>query len=301
MATGLTIATLDWGNRVPNQFIDYAVKSTSVLGSFTVIDGVKSKVQVPIFDAALVFGSDLCVFDPQSTATIDEKEMTVSNYKWAFQNCKTALQSSYRSVMLRKGANNEETMDSEFKDWIFEYFGKLAGNKVLTLASTEILAEIASDSNVNKPTQSSNDLTDDTKILTDLKAAFKAVPQSQLDSLQGVTDREYRPAIFANSNVIRAYQLAVADKFTTVYANGERLTPPYMGMEIINFPTLGDQEIIITQPANLVMVVDDYADVKAIQMKYKEELSSDYIWGQFTIGFSYKVSEDIVYYTGTAA
>jgi len=46
------------------------------------------------------------------------------------------------------------------------------------------------------------------------------------------------------------------------------------------------------------MLTDDYSDVEAIQAAYKPELSSDYLWGQFTIGFSYKKGEDIVYYTG---
>ncbi len=80
MATGITIASLDWGNRTPDRFIDAAVKNADVLNLFTLIDNVKSKVQVPIFSGDLNWGSDLCVFDPQSTNAIDEKEMTVTNW-----------------------------------------------------------------------------------------------------------------------------------------------------------------------------------------------------------------------------
>lgn len=301
MATGITIADLDWGNRTPDKFIDIAVKSTGILGDFTIIDGVKSKVQVPIFDAALVFGTDLCVFDPQSTATIDEKEMTVGNYKWAFSNCKEALQTSYRSVMLRKGANNPETMDSEFKSWLLGYFAKLAGAYVLDLSSTEILAEIALDTSVVKPTQSLDDFTDPTKILGAMQAAYLAIEQPQLDSLSGVTDREYMPAFYMNSAQIRAYQIAYAAAFTTAYGEETGYIPKYMGLEVINYSTLPDQTIIVTNPANFTMIVDDYADVNAIQAKYKDELSTDYLWGQFTIGFSYMISENIVYLIGTAA
>lgn len=297
----VTIASLDWGNRTPDKFIDASVKSTGILQMFTLIDGVKSKSQIPVFDAVLNFGSDLCVFDPQSVATIDEKEMSVANYKWAFQNCKTALQNSYRSVLLRKGANNAETMDSQFKDWLFGYFAKLAGQKVLELAATEIRAEIVADGDVIKPTQSTDDFTDPTKVLGAFRAAYSAMPKDQLDSLFNVTDREYRPSFICNSSVIRAYQLAVADLYTTSNGNETGAVPKYMGMELINFATLTNQEILVAKPANLAMIVDDYADVNAIQTEYEAKVSSDYIWGQFTIGFSYMISENIVYYLGTAA
>jgi len=54
-------------------------------------------------------------------------------------------------------------------------------------------------------------------------------------------------------------------------------------------------EFIIAAPQNLVMLTDDYNDVKAIDMKYEAELSSDKIWGQFKLGFSYLKGEEIVY------
>lgn len=295
---GLTIASLDWGNRTPNMFIDTAVKNTMLLDMFTLIDNVKSKVQVPIFDGELTFGTDICVFDPQSTADINEKEMTVTTKKWAFQNCKNKLQDTYRSVMLKKGANNPETLDSDFKDWLFGYFAKLAGQKVLEDAATEIRTEILSDANVNKPTQVAGSTSDETAILGFMKAAYKAIPALQLAKLFGVADREYKPAFFLPTNAYRAYQLAIAAMETTHYSGFEEgRIGKYLGMDVHCFSTLADNEFIISPPANLVMVVDDYADVRAIDSDYKKEISSDLLWGQMTYGFSYLVSEDIVYYT----
>ena len=296
---GLTISQLDWGNRNPNQFIDAAVQNTDVLKMFTLVDGVKSKYQFPIADASLTFGTDVCVFDPQSSASIDEKEMSVSTYKWAFKNCKNVLQNSYRSLLLKKGANNPETMDSEFKDWLFGYFAKLAGQKVLQLAASEIRTEILADVNVIKPSASSNSLTDETTILTDMKAAYKNMSQSMRERLFGVADRDFKPAFFVNANVYTAYQLAIAAAEKNTY-DGTKLglIETFMGMEVHLFATLQDTEMILTAPNNFVMLVDDYADPDAIQSEYKPELSSDYVWGVFTVGFSYKVSEDIVYYTG---
>ena len=59
----IVISNLPYGDRRPDLFIDTMVKSAAVLNRFRLVDGVKAKVNVPIFDATLSFGSDLCVFD----------------------------------------------------------------------------------------------------------------------------------------------------------------------------------------------------------------------------------------------
>jgi len=293
MSTGVTIATLDWGNRTPDHFIDSAIKNNKVLDSFTVIDGVKSKVQVPIFSGEINFGNDLCVFDPESTTAINEKEMSVTNWKWAYANCKTALQSSYRSLLLKKGANNAETMDDEFGAWVFDFFAKKSGEKIVELAASEIKAEMTSDADVTDVTI--NALTSST-ILAEMQTVYSALPSDLLNQLFGGADREYRPTFYMNAKNIQNYQLAIAAAYTTVYdgtAKGEIM--PYLGLDIVLFPTLADTEIIATNPANLVMVVDDYADVNAIQAEYDNKTSTDQLWGQFTIGFSYFKGENIVW------
>ena len=296
MASGITIASLEWGDRTPNMFIDTAVRDTKLLEMFTLIDGVKSKKEVPIFNGALSFGTDVCVFDPQSTASIDEKEFTVDTYKWAFQNCKNTLQDTYRSVMLKNGANNPETMDAQFKDWLFGYFAKLAASKVFADAATQIVLEISTDSDVNKPTPWTGVATKST-ILGLMEIAFTAMPDSQMEKLYGISDREFKPAFFLPVALYRLYQLAVAAAETTSYDGTELgLFKTYMGMEVHCWSTLTSSEMILTNPANMVMAVDDYADVRAIESTYKAELSSDFLWGQMTYGFGYFVSEDIVYY-----
>jgi hypothetical protein len=66
-------------------------------------------------------------------------------------------------------------------------------------------------------------------------------------------------------------------------------------MEVVHFPSLGADQFFVSAPQNLVMLTDDYNDVRAIDMKYEAELSSDKIWGQFKLGFSYLKGEEIVY------
>ena len=290
----ISVATLDWGNRTPGLFIDSMVKSAKVLDRFRLIDGVKSKVQVPIFDASLTFGSDLCAFDPQSSASIDEKEMTVSTYKWAFLNCKNVLETTYRSVLLKQGQHNEETMDAQFKDWVFDYFAKLSAQKALELAATAITTELAADAAVLD--YDTNAALTSANILAKMQGAYETMSAVMLAAVYGDADRQLKPAFFMGTAAVQAYQIAIAGLYTTT-AQGvvEGNIPAYYGMEVIHFPSLAAGEFIISAPENIVMLTDDYNDVRAIDMKWEAELSSDKIWGQFKLGFSYLKGEEIVY------
>lgn len=285
-----------WGNRPSSGFIDYMVQSAALLNRFSLVDGVKSRADIPIFNGTLVFGSDLCVFDPQSTTNIDEKEMSVSAKKWDFLNCKNVLYTSYRSKLLKKGQLNAETMDAEFKQWVFEYFAKLAAAEVMVQSATEIEAELALDSDAIKAVHG---LTiSESNILAELLAAYKTMTKVMLSAVYGDADRAYRPAIFLGTTAYQAFEIAIANKYTTTpqgIVNGG--VPTYFGMEVIHYSALSDDSVLITSPTNLVMLTDNYADVKAIQNKYEAELNSDKLWGQFMIGFSYYKGSEIIYRT----
>ena len=290
----IVISNLPYGDRRPDLFIDTMVKSAAVLNRFRLVDGVKAKVNVPIFDATLSFGSDLCVFDGNSAATIGEKEMTVTTYKWSFLNCKNALETSYRGLLLKKGQNNPETMDAEFKDWVFDYFAKLSAEKALTVAGTALTTEMAADAAVldydtNATISSSN-------IISLLEGAYETMSDVMLAAVYGDADRDFKPAIFLGTAAMQAYQIAIAGLYTTTPQGVvEGGVPNYYGMEVIHFPSMPANEFMIAAAQNIVMLTDEYNDVRAIDMKYEAELSSDKIWGQFKLGFSYLKGEEIVY------
>jgi hypothetical protein len=290
----VSISNLPYGDRSRDLFIDSMVKSAAVLNRFRLVDGVKAKVNVPIFDAALTFGSDICAWDPQSTASIGEKEMTVSDYKWSFLNCKNALEDSYRGLLLKKGQHNPETMDAEFKDWVFDYFAKLSAQKALELAASELTAEMTADADVIDHTLVSG-LTS-ANILDEMEAAYSAMSDVMLAAVYGDADRDFKPAFFLGTQAMQVYQIAIAEKYTTTPQGiVEGNIPPYFGMEVVHFPSMAAGEFIVSAPQNLVMLTDDYNDVRAIDMKYEPELSSDKIWGQFKLGFSYLKGEEVVY------
>jgi len=290
----VTISNLPYGDRRPDLFIDAMVKSAAVLNRFRLVDGVKAKVNVPIFDAALTFGSDLCTFDPQSTASISEKEMTVATYKWAFLNCKNALESSYRGLLLKKGQNNPETMDSEFKDWVFDYFAKLSAEKALQLAGTELTTEMAADAAVLK--YDTDAVLTSANILDKMEGAYEEMSDVMLSAVYGDADRDFKPVIFLGTAAMQYYQIAIAGLYTTTPQGiVDGAIPNYYGMEIAHFASMPPNEFMIAAPQNLVMLTDEYNDVRAIDMKYEAELSSDKIWGQFKLGFSYLKGSEIVY------
>lgn len=291
----ITISNLPYGDRRPDLFIDSMVKSAAVLNRFRLIDGVKAKVNVPIFDASLTFGNDLCTFDPQSTASVGEKEMTVDTYKWAFLNCKNALESSYRGLLLKKGQHNPETMDAEFKDWVFDFFAKKSAEKALELAATELTLEMGQDAAVIDTLIGGGALTS-LNILDEMEAAYAAMSDLMLAAVYGDADRDFKPAFFMGTVAMQHYQIAIAEKYTTTPQGiVEGNIPAYFGMEVVHFPSLGADQFFVSAPQNLVMLTDEYNDVRAIDMKYEAELSSDKIWGQFKLGFSYLKGDEIVY------
>lgn len=306
----VTIADLEYGNRTESQFLAQTILASGVHGQYQIFDGVKDKQQIPIFAGSLTWGTDLCVFDPQSVVSIDEKEFVTKNYKWAFKNCKTALQRSYRSLMLKQGQNNQETMDSDFKDWVFDYFSKLASQHIGKLAHDELATQITADANVNKTTGAAGSaakMIAPATVLDELKIIFNLATEEMYLShfnVNGVErDQSENLAFILPYEMYHAAHSALSDlntenKRQSLETGHQPLK--YMGIPIYLDVNQAADRALLAPLNNFVTVVDDIADVKAIQTKYMEELSSDYLWGQFTIGFGYKKSELIVEYKGAA-
>lgn len=305
----LTISSLPYGDRRPNLFIDTMVKSAAVLNRFRLIDGVKAKVNVPIFDASLSFGNDLCVFDSGSSASVGEKEMTVETYKWSFLNCKDALESSYRSLMLKKGQLNPETLDAEFRSWIFDRFSKVAAEKALLLAGNDLIslmtgttgtdAVIAGQTVDISVDHAGKSLGVSSDVLDILENAYLHMSGEMASAVYGDADREFKPAIFLGTSAYQAYQIAMAQAYpNAALATSEAISrgavPAYYGMEVIHFSSLAADTAFITPPSNLVLLTDDYNDVRAIGSEYEPREHAEYLYGRFKLGFDYMQSKNIV-------
>lgn len=297
-----------FGDRRPDLFIDSMIKSAAVLSRFSIVDGVKSKLNVPIFGLSATGGAGLpadgfntganCDFEDTFTATVEEKEMSVDTFSWGFKNCKDALESSYRGLMLKKGQLNPETLDAEFRSWIFDRFAKLAAEKALVKAGVDLLSEMKTGADAvpasqvvdlgATPLASGN-------ILGWMEDAYEAMSEVMLSAVYGDADREYKPAFFLGTVAYQAYQIAIAGKYNTTpegIIKGE--IPTYYGMEVIHMPALAAQNFFISAPSNLVLLTDDYNDVNAIGSEYEAKEHAEYLFGRFKLGFDYMKGEEIV-------
>ena len=305
----------DWGNRQSGLFIDTMIKSAAVLDRFTIVDGVKDKLNVPVFalsqqqsnGADIGFGGANCEFTDTWSADITEKEMSVTTFSWGFKNCKNALESSYRSLMLKKGQLNPETLDAEFRGWIFDRFSKVAAEKALLLAGTQLITAMSTGSDAVDGAQTvvvstegnAGDLQLSTDILDLLEKAYLAMSSEMASAVYGDADREFKPAIFLGTSAYQAYQIAMAQDFPAVALNSSDsisrgAIPAYYGMEVIHFSSLGADEAFITPPSNLVLLTDDYNDVRAIGSEYEPREHAEYLYGRFKLGFDYMQSKNIV-------
>ena len=308
----------DWGNRQSGLFIDTMIKSAAVLDRFTIVDGVKDKLNVPVFAlsqqqagdplADIGFGTGAnCDFTDTWSADITEKEMSVTSFSWGFKNCKDALESSYRSLMLKKGQLNPETLDAEFRSWIFDRFSKVAAEKALLLAGSQLTAAMTSGADAVDAAQtvvvstdaSADDLQDSTAILDVLEQAYLHMSSEMASAIYGDADREFRPAIFLGTTAYQAYQIAMAQDFkNAALATSESISrgalPAYYGMEVIHFAPLANDTAFITPPNNLVLLTDDYNDVRAIGSEYEPREHAEYLYGRFKLGFDYMQSKNIV-------
>jgi len=307
-STDPSVQQLVWGDRSRDLFIDSMVKSAAVLNRFTLIDGVKAKVNVPIFEVtASAYGvgdSADCSFTDNHTANISEKEMSVETFTWGFKNCKAVLENSYRGIALKKGQHNPETMDVEFRNWVYDHFAKLAAQKALNYAGAQILAEMKTDADVIDFDTDTN--TTGTKVITSgnildiMQSSYEAMSDVMLSAVYGDADREFRPAFFLGTVAYQAFQIAMAEEFassmTLSSSDGiaKGAIPTYYGMEVIHLSSLAADHLFVTPPSNLVMLTDDYNDVAAIDSEYEAKENSEYLWGRFKLGFSYLKGSEIV-------
>ena len=187
---------------------------------------------------------------------------------------------------------------------------KLASKHIGTLAHTEITTQIAADANVNKTTGAAGSaalLVAPATVLAELQEVFKLMTEEMYLSnfnVNGVsTDQSIGLAFVLPYEVYQAAHIALTNNMTfneRAQIEAGDLPLKYMGIPIYLDVNQIATRVVLAPLDNFVTVVDDIADVKAIQTKYIEELSSDYFWGQFTIGFGYKKSELIVEYTAAA-
>lgn len=291
------IGALEWANRDPQDFIQSLITKSDVYRRFTIYDGVKYKKNVPIHTGTIAFHGDLCTFDPQASISVGEKEMSVAPFKWDFSDCKTSLMESWRSEMLRKGLNNDETMDSALADWAFDFFLDSVQEKVLTEAGLQVVDKIENGPDAGDVITVTGTTLDDSNILAQMKAMYLAAPEALLDSIEGESNMTTRPVWMMGGEAYRSYQVAIA-ALNVAYNHSDQdrfPVPPYFGIEVIRFAKLEANVIILAEPTNFVLLTDDLNDTNQINQEYKKLTNTLDVSGQFMLGFDFKDGSRIVY------
>jgi hypothetical protein len=270
----------------------------------TLIDGVKSKAQIPLYDANIAYGTDTCDLTKNGSGdlTLGEKEISVSDFTWYISNCKKTLEGTYRSALLRKGSLNEQTLDDDYKEWLYDYIAKSIGVKAVSEAAAQIKAKVVAATSAEGVEKSIYVATSGSDILAKLRTMYKGFSKDLLNAFYSDADKEFKPTIYMNAAGVQEYQLAMADKYTTVPTGIiEGAIPAFMGMPVKLFNSLGDGEIIITTPANMLLITDDYGDMEAIQVEYTKKKNTDEFFGNFKLGFDVRRGDMVVHNLGSAA
>jgi hypothetical protein len=288
--------SMEW-NHIEQPFIDTMITQSNLLNRFRIVDDVKSTTDVPINGFIPHFHNDLCVFDPQNVLDQDTKQMSVTDWRADFSNCKGIIEQEWNSVLLGKGSLLPEVLNQELEAWVFERMAKEFGKKLITQSVSELTTAIDSGPDAGDVTKFNIAAPiDSTNILTVLNDLYEAMPDTLLEAIYGDSDRSWAPVILMGSKAYRAYNIAVAAQ-TNSYdlarqADGSFL--PYFGMEVIHYPQLGDDRVWCTTLQNLVLLTDDLSDMSAIQSDYTAKTNTLDIWAQGRFGFDFRVGSEIV-------
>jgi len=289
--------TFEWGNRNPNRFTSSLLTQSTVYNRFTMVDKVKSKYQMPTAEATISFHGDLCVFDPQATVTVGEKEMAVADYKWDFSDCKGGLDSTYRSLLLKKGLHNAETMDRTLGEWAYDRFSALVSEKILHESALQIVDKIENGPDASSVNTIAAVSLTKANILDTMEAMYEKAPEVLLDAFEGNSTEVVRPVWMLGTEAYKLYRLATKE-LNLAFDRADQSAfpaPPFLGVEVVRYPKMEAGVIILAQPSNFVLLTDDMNDPNQINMEYEWRTNSLDVGGQFKLGFDFIRGEEIVY------
>ena len=298
MATNVP-TTFEWGNRNPNEFTSSLLTQSTVYNLFTMVDGVKSKYQMPTAEATISFHGDLCTFDPQATVTVGEKEMAVTDFKWDFSDCKGSLDATYRSLLLKKGLHNAETMDRSLGEWAFDRFSALVSEKILAESALQIVDKMENGPDAADVNTIAAVAITKTNILATMESMYDAMPEVLLDAVEGDSTEVIRPVYMLGAAAYKAYRLATKDLNLSFDRDDQSRfpAPPFLDIQVVRYPKLEAGVIILGRPTNFVMLTDDLSDPNQINQEYEWRTNSLDVGGQFKLGFDFIRGEEIVLMT----
>lgn len=268
-------------------------------------DAVKGSRDLHYLDNTLVFQSDSCAYNASGTTTLTKKTLTVGDIAIMEDLCVKSLKAFWTEILMKKGSNGEDVIPAEInKAWMEKRMNLLSN----ALAVADWRADLNSgNANLNKydgllvqmhadgtvidgNTAGIAEVTLD-NVLTVMQNAYLKITEDMHDSADAGTLKWFLPRDIMNKYVI-------AGRNANLYHNDiNSNTTMYHGTNIELIPQAGlaaGNEMVITDPSNLIIAVDDTADENNLDVWYSKDDRINHSLIQFKRGTSYKYGNRIV-------
>lgn len=297
-------AITDNTNYAGKDLIDFYSKALlegASKGTFRVIPGVKSKVQVPRYDAGQIIKDASCTWSAAGEGTLSQKSMEACSKDIQLELCTTTFESNFLGEYLRAGHNNGEVAPQVFVDYmvgqvrdkvqndleIAVWQGNATGETYPQNICDGLLKKFGADVNVIDVTGVTLTLSN---IIAEVTKVYEAIPATVINNPE--------LKIYVSDNAYRLYQQAIAAASNEAYYVGAK-EPNFLGIPLHWSPGMPANRMVAAASDNLVLLTDllgDEEELSIIPQRDKSGTRTVRVVGGFKFGVDFLVAEEIVNY-----
>lgn len=299
--------TTAWTGTTAAGFYSTALLQGNTKSKLRLFANVKDKIKVPSAALTSVLQAADCNFNDQGTLSLDDKTLSVCDFKINLKQCVKDFETMYLSEQLRAGVNNDQAMPPSVEEWTInrimeqvsadleQYIWKGDTGATTYNLCDGLLKQFLADAAVKDV---ANTTLSATNIFAELDKVYNAAPAQIALAVDGSGNMAMEFFIGAKGvKFLKQAQAAVATANGSYYSNDKELT--YLGYKINYAPGMPDNEIVACIPSNLWMATDLESDFSAINIIPQWNIDGTptvKIVGGFKFGVGYGVGEEIVYY-----
>lgn len=284
-------------------FYSKALLEGTSKSTFKVIPGVKSKIQVPRYDAGEIIKDASCAWSSTGEGTLSQKQMEACSKDVQLEICTTTFENNFLSELLRQGSNTGEVAPQQFVDYMINqvslqiqndleiavWQGDATGSTYPNNICDGILKLADADTGVTSVTTTATALTL-SNIIAEMTKVYDAIPQTIIN--------DENLMIYVSTNIYKLYQQAIAAASNEAYYVGAK-EPNFLGIPVHWSPGLPSERMVAASSQNLVLLTDllsDEESLSVIPQFDKSGVRSTRIAGNFKFGVDFLVSEELVTY-----
>ncbi len=284
-------------------FYSKALLSGPSKGTFRVIPGVKSKVNVPRYDVGSIIKDASCAWSSTGEGTLSQKQLEACSKDIQLELCSTTFENNFLSEYLRAGSNTGEAAPAQFVDYMIGEVGKKVQNDLEIAVWQGDVTGSTYPQNICDGVLKIADVDDDVIVATATVSALTAanvVGQMQIiyNAIPATVISSENLKFYVSTNVFKLYQQAIANASSEAYYVGAK-EPNFLGIPLLLAPGLPAERIVAADSQNLTLVTDllsDEEQLSIIPQFDKTGVRTVRIVGNFKFGVNYLVSEEVVTY-----